>query len=568
MSDRVANDAADAALDALDTYARRRALDIGHSFLVQAPAGSGKTGLLIQRFLALLAHVDRPERIVAMTFTRKAAAEMRERVLAALREAAANTALPPGEHNSQITRTLALAALAQDERHGWQLLAQPSRLRMLTIDGLATALTRQTPVTSGVGAVPAFVDDASALYVQAVRAALSGASPDDAAAWRVFLARLDNDADRAVELLASLLARRDQWLRLPLRAPRADLRRPLEQALRAESERALDRVRGMFPVPMRQRIASLATHAAAHSPAVAGEPSGAEALALLAARGGVPEAAAEALDSWRVLADFLLTNKGSFRLIVTRNDGFPPPESGPGAAQRGAARDAMLALLNDARSIPGLEEALRGVRVLPPPAYDAGAWEFIDATLSLLPLIASHLLMVFAAEGAADFGEATLRALAALGNAEDPGELLLAVDYQLAHLLVDEFQDTSWTHRELIARLTSGWEAGDGRTLFAVGDPMQSIYRFREAEVGIFLDAQATSRVAGIRSRMSRPGPQLPLSGADRRLDQRRISPGVAGGVRRRARGGRIQAGASESRCRTQHRPRGNADAGRSRQPS
>ncbi|MEE8574792.1 MAG: UvrD-helicase domain-containing protein, partial [Thermodesulfobacteriota bacterium] len=94
-----------------DATERKEALDPTRSFIVQAPAGSGKTGLLIKRYLSLLAHVKRPEEIVALTFTRKAAGEMRRRIVDALTLAACG-AHPDSAHELE-TFVLATAALKQ-----------------------------------------------------------------------------------------------------------------------------------------------------------------------------------------------------------------------------------------------------------------------------------------------------------------------------------------------------------------------------------------------------------------------------------------------------------------------
>ncbi|MEP7329652.1 MAG: UvrD-helicase domain-containing protein [Betaproteobacteria bacterium] len=479
-----------------DANARARVLDVDTSFLVQAPAGSGKTGLLIQRVLALLAHVERPEQILAMTFTRKAAAEMRERVLHALRDAQQAVPIDAADAHALRTRALAVAALAQDTRCDWQLVDNPSRLRMMTIDALATAFARQAPITTGLGALPAFVDDAGGLYREAVLAALRGASAADPA-WRPFLAHLDNDAGTVVTLLADMLGKRDQWRnRLPVGPAGPAIRTALEAALAYETDAVLARITALLPTALANALVGHLRYAAASFAAERGAHTAA-ALQALADGGGLPPASVIDLAHWQVLANWLLV-KGDARLRSrwTRTEGFPAAEKKAETARaRTEAKAAMEAWADAVAAVPGLVAALHTVRSLPPARYTDEAWAFVAATLALLPTLAAQLQLVFARSGETDFSEATLRALTALGDAEAPGDLLLAADLSIAHVLVDEFQDTSWTHLELIARLTADWSPGDGRTLFAVGDPMQSIYRFREAEVRIFLDAQASGRI-------------------------------------------------------------------------
>jgi ATP-dependent helicase/nuclease subunit A len=137
-----------------------------------------------------------------------------------------------------------------------------------------------------------------------------------------------------------------------------------------------------------------------------------------------------------------------------------------------------------------LREALIALRAAPPPKYTETQWEALEAILALLNPALAQLLALFGERGEVDFTQIAHGALLALGTPEEPTDLLLSMDARVRHLLVDEFQDTSNSQWELLERLTAGWQEDDGRTVFVVGDPMQSIYRFRDAQVGLFLHAR------------------------------------------------------------------------------
>jgi ATP-dependent exoDNAse (exonuclease V) beta subunit len=108
----------------------------------------------------------------------------------------------------------------------------------------------------------------------------------------------------------------------------------------------------------------------------------------------------------------------------------------------------------------------------------------------LLQQANAHLWVVFQKAGEVDFVAIAQQASWALEDEHGATDLALKLDYKISHLLIDEFQDTSPVQMKLIEQLIAGWQAHEERTLFCVGDPMQSIYRFRKADVSLFLEAQ------------------------------------------------------------------------------
>ena len=199
---------------ASDQNGRELAVDVTRSVIVEAGAGSGKTASLVIRKLGLLALSKHPEEVLSITFTRKATAEMRNRVIQALRAVAVG-ATPTNAYEEGLF-AMARKALARDHEMGWNLLDNPSRLRIVTFDALAHMIVRMSPITSQLGGPVAIQEDAMPLYDRAVDRLFQALdySPIDGLSDAVFrfLELMDNRQPRARAFLTNLLMRRDQWL--------------------------------------------------------------------------------------------------------------------------------------------------------------------------------------------------------------------------------------------------------------------------------------------------------------------------------------------------------------------
>ena len=468
-----------------DAAARDTALDPTRSFIVQAPAGSGKTGLLVYRILRLLTTVELPQQILAITFTRKATAEMRERVFSLMRMAEA------GERSAdsfeQYGIDLASKALERDQRLGWNLLDSPHQLQILTIDSFCAKLTSSMPWLSRLGDRPRTTDRAEVHYAAAVEQLLSELLNDQSAispALRTVMLELDFNYNKARQLFLAMLSKRDQWLRYLLHNNLPELRTTLEGAWSGIVESELQFLRERIPESMLEQLLTLATGA---SQVLAGRPD----------QKPTPLAAFLDFDStqtrnlslahWKGLVFMLVAPSSSqFRKTVNVATGF---------VAKSAEKDVLLALLSELVEDHELLNTLNQVSGLPPVCYSDQDWQQLLALEEVLKSLAAHLQLRFRAVGECDHSEVTQRANLALQELQNPTDLALRMDYALHHILVDEFQDTSTGQIDLLRKLTAGWSEASGagvsdngaKTLFLVGDPMQSIYRFREADVSLFL---------------------------------------------------------------------------------
>ncbi|MGB5708080.1 MAG: UvrD-helicase domain-containing protein [Arenicellales bacterium] len=464
----------------VDQEARECALDPSKSVIIQAPAGSGKTGLLIRRFLMLLARVEEPEQILSITFTRKATAEMQRRVTGAL-QGVDDEGNPESDPE---LKKLAADALANDHKQGWNLVQNTRRLRIQTIDSLCSELVQRMPWSSRFGAAPTILEEAEEFYSEAANRTLAHLEDDDnnqlSKACSQVINLLDANLGAAIELIAGMLRKRDKWMRLLGGHQRALLESWWQQTI----EDSLVRCNALMTDDMRQHLGELAPYAAQniqtynrekHKPT--------SRLEYCVSMQGFPKPAPDQLEYWQGITELLLLANGKgLRKAVNVQSGFPQSDADK--------KKNMSALLEALRENTALERALVWIHRLPGAYYSDDQWQSLDAILTLLPIAAAELKLLFSENNQADYIELSQRAELALGDQSAPTDLALIFDYQIRHILVDEFQDTSTGQLSLLEKLFEGWQSDDGRSAFFVGDPMQSIYRFREAEVANFLHTQ------------------------------------------------------------------------------
>ncbi len=475
-----------------DLQARRNALDVRRSFIVEAPAGSGKTGLLIQRYLKLLAIVDQPESVLALTFTNKAAGEMRQRVLSAL-DSAQQPLADAASDFARETWAAARAVQQQDTARGWNLRAQPYRLNLRTIDSLCGEIARAVPVLSGGIGQATPVPEAMPLYRAAAHSVLMRLGGTDEPLNRALedvLLHRDGDLADCEKLLAEMLGTREQWAQLvPLgrdllddAALDRDVRPRLDAALESVLCEAITQVKQRFPPALLQHVALVAHMVASALP----DNGTGHALARCAQLPHAPGAAADDLHHWQMLSQLLLTEAGTWRKprgITKATFGYPLPPQ---------LRAQLLDALQEMEPEDDLLALLCGLRDLPPAQYPDDQWATAKSLFRLLYHALIELKLLFAQREVCDFTELSLAARSAL-HAGDADRLGM----RLEHLLVDEMQDTSSAQYELLQLLTSGWNGTD-QTVFLVGDPKQSIYLFRQARVERFLAGMRHGKLGDI----------------------------------------------------------------------
>jgi len=449
--------------DLPDESARRYAVDPAQNVVLEASAGTGKTRVLVERYVNLLRAGIEPDNILAITFTRKAAAEMRQRIVDRLKEA---------------------SRLSQFDAARWRDLKERlGDIAVSTIDAFCLQLLREFPLEADVD--PGF-DLADNTEVPR----LVGESLDQALRICRGIARDDDDVALVFAQLGERRLRTGISALLDRRlvAPHA-LRRFLQKGPRdltaaTACKASAARLREIF-AGVRGGLDLFLNDGPCDHPQFAMLAKDIRALAAGSPEGPAFQAREEQA-AFRALIDrlraYFLTQEGKPRSDKFAGTGFTAEDcDSPDAWKRHRAAAFQIA--------PAVHEAIRAFRRDLNAVMSRGVWRiFAIAMQQYHQTLEAHALL--------DFSGVLERAVQLLKDMDEFAESRLRLEARHRHVLVDEFQDTSRAQWELVRQLVKSWGEGFGAaddaippSIFIVGDRKQSIYGFRDADVAMVDEA-------------------------------------------------------------------------------
>jgi len=470
--------------------AQNAAADPSSSVWVSANAGTGKTHVLTSRTLRLLLAGTPPERILCLTYTKAAAAEMSTRVFDRLaRWVTMPSHLLSGELEKLTGQVAGDDDLIRARTLFTKAIETPGGLKVQTIHAFCERLLQRFPLEAGVPPGFHILDDdlGGRLRREAIDAVLRSATRPGAGALGAALKTAVAFAadDRFDEVLAEALNRRD-WLE--------DAVRMLELGDLGEDSRGEDALgetlrayegslREHFEVGVKDTLESIA---AAQADVLSDKVLG-RAVSVLSGGKKSDQSLADALQSV-IAADGCQQRVAALAAALLTKAGEPRSDRGFITKDVRAAEPGMTDMLVNARDLfANLRRRETALRV-------------IDATLALIRLASAamqHYTNAKAQRAALDFEDLIARTGNLLADSAQADWVLYKLDGGLDHILVDESQDTSRAQWRIIEALAREFFSGEGarddaRTLFAVGDEKQSIYSFQGAAPEMFAQMGAT----------------------------------------------------------------------------
>ena len=432
-----------------DHQTRKKALGQG-SFIVQAPAGSGKTSLLVKKFLNRLLEVKSPKEVLALTFTNKAAAEMAQRLKEALEGKSKDNEI------KKIVEKISKHALKSKWDEGYI-----DSLMIMTIDKLALRLIKQTPILSSSGVNFLTDEDPDDLYREAIRETITSNAEN-----HLLFKYFDYDYHKLTEQLLALISKRDQWLPIVSGLLRSD-KNNIEEIYETYYANELniwveEKIKPKFTNEDLKELEIIVNYSADiknidHKDKL---------------RSPIN------YEFWFYIRDLLLTKSGKqIRKKIDTSGGFPATNEGKEIKERLLKlKELKINKFNILIDFFNVIDKKNIVDIYP----------LITPFCLLLIDMVTKLNEKFKERRIIDFTQIMGNAVEVLRDTHLP----LILDQNISHILVDEFQDTNESQLIFIELLTQNFAGNPEKSFFAVGDPMQSIYRFRKAEVEIFSRVQ------------------------------------------------------------------------------